>query len=48
MMVADFGAAHTTEKFLCLIRASTVEAVRLLVIDPLHFKAGIGNRIDRS
>jgi hypothetical protein len=36
MMVADFGAAHTAEKFLGLIRASAVQWISFLVIDPLH------------
>jgi hypothetical protein len=37
----DLDAAHTAEKFLCLIRASTVEAIRLLMVDPLHFEAAM-------
>jgi hypothetical protein len=39
--VADFRASHAAEKFLCPIRASAVEAVRLVMVDPLHFKAAV-------
>jgi hypothetical protein len=38
MMMADFGASHTAEKFFRPIRASTVEAI---VVDPLHFKSAM-------
>lgn len=31
--MADLGAAHTAEKFLCPIGASAIGAVRLLVMD---------------
>ena len=41
VMVANFGAAHAAEKFLCPIRAGAVEAVRLFVIDPLHFELAV-------
>jgi hypothetical protein len=41
VVVADFSPAHTAEKFLCPIRASAVEAVCLLVIDPLHFETAV-------
>ena len=36
VMVADLGAAHTAEKLFGPVGASAVEAVRLLVIDPLN------------
>ena len=45
MMVADFGAAQAAEIAFRPIRASAVQAVGFLVIDPLHFKAA---RADRS
>jgi len=35
---ADLGTAQTAEIFFSLIRAGTIEAVRLLVVDALHFK----------
>jgi len=39
VMMADLGAPHTAEKFLCPIRAS--EAVCLFMIDTLHFEAAM-------
>jgi hypothetical protein len=33
VMVADLGATHAAEKFLCLIGASAIRAVRLLMAD---------------
>jgi hypothetical protein len=41
VVVADLGAAHTAEKFLCPIRASAIETIRFLVIDTLHFEAAM-------
>ena len=38
MMNADLGAAQAAEIFLGLIRAGTVEAVGLLMVDALHFE----------
>ena len=38
-LMADLGAPHTAEKFLCPIRAS--EAVCLFMIDTLHFEAAM-------
>jgi hypothetical protein len=38
-MNADLGATQAAEIFLCLIGAGTVEAVRLLMVDALHFEA---------
>ena len=40
MIDADFSAAKAAEIFLRLVRASAIEAVRFLVIDPLHFEVG--------
>ena len=39
VVVPDLRAAHAAEKFLRPIRASAVEAIGFLVVDPLHFKA---------
>ena len=39
MMVADFCAAHPAEELLRPIRAGTIEAVSLLMIDPADLKA---------
>src|SRR3569832_2250412 len=41
MMVTNLCAAQTAEKFLRHVRAGTIGAVRLSVIDALHFKAGV-------
>ena len=41
MVMADFSAAHTAEKFLRPIRAGAVETVSLLMVDALHFKAAV-------
>jgi hypothetical protein len=41
VMVADLGAAHAGEKFLCPIRTGAVRAVGFLVIDALHFEAAV-------
>lgn len=41
VMVPDFGAAHPAEDRLCPIGAGAVQAVRLLMIDPLHFVTGV-------
>jgi hypothetical protein len=38
MMVASFGPTPPPEIFLCHVRAGTVEAIGLLMIDPLHFE----------
>ena len=37
VVVADFAPTHAAEKFLCPVRASAIEAVGLLMVDPLHF-----------
>jgi hypothetical protein len=34
MVVADLAATHAAEKLLCPVRASAVEAVGLLMVDP--------------
>jgi hypothetical protein len=36
MVVADLGAAHTAQKFVGLIRASALQRIRFLLIDPFH------------
>jgi hypothetical protein len=41
VMMADLGAPHTAEKFLCSILASAVKAVCLFMIDTLHFEAAM-------
>jgi hypothetical protein len=41
VVVADLGTAHAREKFFGPIGASAVQAVSLLVIDALHFEAGM-------
>ena len=41
MMVAEFGPAQAGEVGLCAVRAGTVDAVSVLVIDALHGKAGM-------
>src|SRR4051812_29747648 len=38
MVNADFGATQPTEILLSPIGASAVERIRLLMVDPLHFK----------
>jgi hypothetical protein len=39
MVVADLGAAHPAEKFLCPIGASAIERIGFLVIDALDLEA---------
>jgi len=39
--VPDFSAAHPREKFLCPVRTSAIQRAGFLMIDPLHFKAGV-------
>ena len=41
VVVTDLAAPDAAEKFLGPIGAGAVEAVSLLVVDPLHFKAAI-------
>ena len=41
MVMANFGAAQAAEKSFRHIGASSVQAVGFLVIDALHFKAGV-------
>jgi hypothetical protein len=41
VMVANLTTAHAAEKFLRPIGAATVEAVSLLMIDPLHFELAV-------
>lgn len=41
-LMADCGAAHTAEKFFRPIWANAVEAVRLLMVDALHFERTCG------
>jgi hypothetical protein len=36
---ADLGSTQAAEIFLSLIGASAVEAISLLMVDPLHFEA---------
>ena len=38
VMNADLGTAQAAEIFLSPIRASTVEAIGFLMVDPLHFE----------
>lgn len=38
MVDANFGATQAAEMFVSLVRASAVEAVGLLMVDPLHFE----------
>src|SRR5712671_5727208 len=46
-MVADLGTAHAAEKLFRPIRASAIEAVRLLMVDTLHFETAV-QRIPRA
>jgi hypothetical protein len=41
VVVADLGTAHAAKEFLRPIGASAVEAVRLLMVDALHFEAAM-------
>ncbi len=41
VVVTNLGTTHAAEKFFCPIGASAVQAVRLLVIDPLHLIAAV-------
>jgi hypothetical protein len=41
MVMADLAPPHPAEKFLRPIRAGTVQAVRILMIDALHFEAAV-------
>src|SRR4051794_13115828 len=45
--MADFGAAHAAEKLFRPIRAGAVEAVRLLMVNALHFEAAV-QRVPRA
>jgi hypothetical protein len=47
VMVANLSAAHAAEKLFRPVRAGAVEAVRLLMIDALHFEAAV-QRIPRA
>jgi hypothetical protein len=40
-MVPDLRATHAREKFLRSVRASAVEPVGFLMVDPLHFEAAL-------
>jgi len=41
VVMSDLGAPHTAEEFFGPIRASAVQAVRLLMVDPLHLVAAV-------
>jgi len=41
MVMADLRAAEAAEKFLRHIRAGTIRAIRLFVVDAAHFKARV-------
>jgi hypothetical protein len=41
VMMPDLGAAHAAEQVLGPIGASAVQAVRLLMINALHFEAAV-------